>query len=65
MNIYANNGHKVRVKTFNAGYDYQQEIAKKHLKIGKEYTVEGYYIRSLNQIVNYCLIYGIILVPSI
>ena len=40
MNIYALEGHKVRCVTLKAGYKYQQEIVKKYLELGKEYTVE-------------------------
>jgi hypothetical protein len=40
MNIYALKGHKVKCKTFSAGYDYQKKIAQKHLEVGKEYTIE-------------------------
>jgi len=40
MNIYALEGHKVKCHTFNAGYDYHKEIAKEHLEIGKEYTID-------------------------
>ncbi len=39
MNIYALNGHKVKCSTFEAGYDFEQEIAKKLLKIGNTYTI--------------------------
>lgn len=40
MNIYALKGHKIKCITLSAGWTYQQEVAKKHLEIGKEYTVE-------------------------
>lgn len=40
MNIYALEGHKVRCITFSAGYDYDKEMAKKHLELNKEYTVD-------------------------
>lgn len=40
MNIYAIHGHKVVCSTFDAGYDYDKEQAKKHLEIDKEYTVD-------------------------
>lgn len=40
MNIYALNGHKVKLVTFSAGYEHEQETAQKHLELGKEYTVE-------------------------
>ncbi len=40
MNIYALKGHKVRCVSLEAPYNYQTERAKKHLEIGKEYTVE-------------------------
>jgi hypothetical protein len=39
MNIYAIEGHKVRCSTFDAGYDYDKEIAKRYLEIGREYTI--------------------------
>jgi hypothetical protein len=39
MNIYALEGHKVKCSTFDAGYDYDKEVAKKHLELGKEYTI--------------------------
>ncbi len=40
MNIYAKKGHKVKCTTFEAGYDSEQKVAKQHLEIGKEYTIE-------------------------
>ena len=40
MNIYALEGHKVKVSNLSGGYDYHKEVAKKHLIIGNEYTVE-------------------------
>lgn len=40
MNIYALPGHRVRCSTHTAGYEYEQEEARKHLKLGGEYTVE-------------------------
>ncbi len=40
MNIYALPGHMVRCSTHTAGYEYHQEIARKHLKLGAEYTVD-------------------------
>jgi hypothetical protein len=40
MNIYALEGHKVKCSTFDAGYEYDKEEAKKHLELGKEYTVQ-------------------------
>lgn len=40
MNIYALNGHKVKCKTFNAGYDHDKETAKKYLKLWSDYEVE-------------------------
>jgi len=39
MDIYAQPGNKVRFTNPNAGYPRDQEIAKKHLKLGKNYTV--------------------------
>lgn len=41
MNIYALKGHKVKCKTLSAGYDYHEEVAKKYLEVGKEYTVKN------------------------
>jgi hypothetical protein len=43
MNIYAKNGDKVIVTedTIHNGYDSDEELAKKHLKIGGIYTVES------------------------
>jgi hypothetical protein len=43
MNIYALKGHKVKCVTLSAGYDYHKEIAKKHLEVGKEYTVDNWH----------------------
>lgn len=40
MNIYALKGHKVKCVTLSDGWVILQEVAKKHLEIGKEYTVE-------------------------
>lgn len=40
MNIYAIAGHKIRCYTFDAGYEYDKEMAKEYLELGKEYTVE-------------------------
>jgi hypothetical protein len=40
MNNYAINGHKVVCSTLDAGYDYDKEVASKHLEIGKEYTID-------------------------
>lgn len=40
MNIYALKGHKVRLETLDAGYDYQKELVEKYLELGKEYTVD-------------------------
>jgi hypothetical protein len=40
MNIYALKGHKVRCKNLTGGYDSEKDLAKKHLEIGKEYTIE-------------------------
>jgi hypothetical protein len=40
MNIYATKGDKVRCNTLSGGYDYHEEIAKRFLEIGKEYTIE-------------------------
>jgi hypothetical protein len=40
MNIYAINGHKVVCSTFDAGYDHDKEVVRKHLEIGKVYTID-------------------------
>ena len=40
MNIYSAKGTKVIFDNPDAGYDYDQELAKKHLKVGNVYTVE-------------------------
>jgi hypothetical protein len=40
MNIYALEGHKVKCETLEAGYDYDKEIAKRHLELSKEYTID-------------------------
>ena len=40
MNIYALEGHKVRVSNLSGGYEYHQKVANQHLKVGNEYTVE-------------------------
>ena len=40
MDIYAKKGDKVKVKTLNAGYKPDIELAKKHLVIGQVYTVK-------------------------
>lgn len=40
MNIYALRGHKVRCKNLTGGYDSEEDLAKRHLEIGKEYTIE-------------------------
>lgn len=39
MNIYAIKGHKVRVKTYDAGYEYQEKLIRDNLKLGEEYTI--------------------------
>lgn len=39
MNIYAQTGHRVRCNTLDAGYEFDRKIAKEHLEVGKEYTV--------------------------
>ena len=40
MNIYAIKGHRVKCNTLDAGYEYDQQRAKEHLEVGKEYTVD-------------------------
>lgn len=40
MNIYALEGHKVKCSTLNAGYEGEKTKAKKHLEVGKSYTVD-------------------------
>ena len=42
MDIYSKKGTKVIVtkETIKNGYDYVEEHAKKHLKIGEQYTIE-------------------------
>jgi hypothetical protein len=40
MNIYALKGHKVKCETLSACYNCHEEVAQKHLEVGKEYTVE-------------------------
>ena len=40
MNIFAIEGHKVKCSTFDAGYDYDKEKAKKHLTLEQEYTID-------------------------
>lgn len=40
MDIYSPKGTKVIFDMPDAGYPYHQEIAKKHLVVGKVYTVD-------------------------
>jgi hypothetical protein len=40
MNIYAKYGDKVVCETLDAGYEYDREIASKHLVVGSVYTIE-------------------------
>jgi hypothetical protein len=40
MNIYAKFGDEVICSTFDAGYDDDQEVARKYLVIGNIYTIE-------------------------
>ncbi|MEL1246321.1 hypothetical protein AAEO56_18760 [Flavobacterium sp. DGU11] len=40
MNIYALKGHKVRCSDLDNGYEYQQEIARRHLVLGEVYTID-------------------------
>lgn len=46
MNIYALKGHKIRCISLQGPYDYQTERAQKHLKLGKEYTVDRTEVQS-------------------
>jgi len=41
MNIYAQEGFKVKVTTLKGGYDPDQKLAEKHLEVGKEYTIDS------------------------
>lgn len=40
MNIFALKGHKVKCSNLSKGYPHQQQVAKNHLNIGQEYTIE-------------------------
>lgn len=40
MNIYALEGHKVRLIHTDMGYEYQRERVKQYLKLGQVYTVD-------------------------
>lgn len=40
MDIYARRGTKIVFNNPNAGYPYDQETARKYLKVGSKYTVE-------------------------
>ena len=40
MNIWALKGHRVKCGTLTAGYPSHQEVAQRHLELGKEYTVD-------------------------
>lgn len=46
MNIYALKGHKVICKTLSAGYESDQETAKKYLEIGEIYTIKSTTVHS-------------------
>lgn len=46
MNINAHYGTKVIFSNPNSGYEYDQELAKKHLTVGKTYTVNHVDIHS-------------------
>lgn len=48
MNIYALKDHKVICKTLSAGYESDQETAKKYLEIGKIYTIKSTTVHSWN-----------------
>ena len=40
MNIYAEHGDKVKFSVPDAGYSYNREQCKKHLELGKVYTID-------------------------
>lgn len=40
MNIYALKGHRVILKTINAGSDNEKETVKQHLLLNETYTVD-------------------------
>lgn len=46
MNIHAKNGHKVICSTHDAGYDPDEERARKYLTVGDEYTIERTVVHS-------------------
>lgn len=46
MNIFAIEGHKVKIDTFKAGYDYQKEIMMKLFDKDKVYTVDKTIVHS-------------------
>ena len=48
MNIYSLNGHKVKLETLEAGHDWQKEIVKKHLVVGRIYTVDYTVVHNSN-----------------
>jgi hypothetical protein len=50
MNIYALRGHRVMVTEESAGkgYEFQRDLVKKHLKIGKIYLVEKTIVNGWN-----------------
>lgn len=48
MNIFAMEGHKVKCSTLNAGYDSDQEKAKRYLTVGNTYTVDHTIVESFS-----------------
>lgn len=46
MNIYALKGHKVKCTSLEGLYQYQTELAHKHLELHKIYTVESTEVHS-------------------
>jgi hypothetical protein len=40
MNIYSIYGHRVVCSTFNAGYEFDKQVAEKYLELGKTYTID-------------------------
>jgi hypothetical protein len=40
MDIYAEEGHKIKFTSPNAGYEYDQKQAETHLLVNETYTVE-------------------------
>lgn len=46
MNIYALKGHKVKCEKVTSPSNYDEEIARKYLEVGKVYTVEKTQVNS-------------------